>query len=177
MQAEEGLNEKERVRRAEERLLPSQPPAESNLPSSSRTIMPSAPSAPPDDPEEDLYSYEDVTPQANSLEMRSLNNETSPRTPPGSSASAYEDLHPLAKSQPTEDKQELERRRLLAEASSPSQPPVDDEDDDGGESSSAPSLEPSAPTISENDEYRGQYSHADLPTPPPRHEALPKYER
>jgi hypothetical protein len=176
IQEEQGLNEKERLRRAEERLLPSQPPTESAGPSSSRAVLPSAPSAPLDDPEEDIYSYDDATPQANSLSTRSLNNETSPGTPTGPSAPALEDLHPLAESQPSEDKQELERRRLLGEASAPSAPPVDDEDN-GGESSSAPNLEPTAPTISENDEYGGQYSHNDLPGPSSRHEALPRYER
>jgi hypothetical protein len=176
-QAEQGLNEKERLRRAEERLLPSQPPTGSAGSSSSSAVLPSAPSAPPDDPEEDIYSYEDVTPQANSLDMRSLNNETSPGTPTGPSAPALEDLHPLAKSQPMEDKQELERRRLLAEASAPSGPPIDGEEDNGGESSSAPNVGPSAPTISENDEYGGQYLHQDLPGPSSRHEALPRYER
>jgi hypothetical protein len=174
IQAEQGLNEKERLRRAEERLLPSQPPTESA--SSSNAVLPSAPSAPPDDPEENIYSYEVVTPQANSLDTRSLNNETSLGTPTGPSAPALEDLHPLAKSQPMEDKQELERRRLLAEVSAPLGPPVDDEEDNGGESS-VPNVEPSAPTISENDEYGGQYSHHDLPGPSSRHEALPRYER
>jgi hypothetical protein len=76
-----------------------------------------------------------------------------------------------------EDKQELERRRLLAEASAPSGSPVDDEEDNGGESSSAPNVEPSAPIISGNDEYGGQYSHHDLPGPSSRNEALPRYER
>merc|ERR1712098_1041157 len=64
VQAEEGLSEKERLRRAEERLLPSQPPIDENAPSSSRTVVPPiAPSVPPDDAEEDLYGPDDATPQ------------------------------------------------------------------------------------------------------------------
>ncbi|PVH88201.1 hypothetical protein DL98DRAFT_358231, partial [Cadophora sp. DSE1049] len=62
IQADEGLSEKERLRRAEERLLPSQPPVDENAPSSSRTVVPPiAPSVPPDELEEDLYVQSVIT--------------------------------------------------------------------------------------------------------------------
>jgi hypothetical protein len=84
---------------------------------------------------------------------------------------------------PTDDKHELERRRMLAEASRPEMP----EDHDAGEGSSSQPLappahlEPSAPVITdEEEEYGGAYAHHAINPGPGRaehDESLPKYER
>ncbi|KAK0119167.1 ph-response sensor protein [Cadophora gregata] len=177
IQADEGLSEKERLRRAEERLLPSQPPGDENAPSSSRTVIPSiAPSVPPGELEEDLYGPDDATPQEAPRAFLPPSTSTPLDIPAGPSAPAPEDLNPAAGQLPTEDKQELERRRLIAEASAPSEFPADEEDN-AGEGSSRPQHEPSAPPMLEEDEYGPQYAHHNLPESSTHREALPKYER
>jgi hypothetical protein len=172
IQAEEGLDEKEQLRRAEERLLPSQPPVEISGASSSSAAV--DPSAPPAEPEEDLYGAEDATPPAASNVFHLSRRNISAEIPLAPSAPALEDLTPTV-SQTTEDKQELERRRLLSEASAPSGPPVDE--DNAGEANSTTNFEPSAPILSEYDEYGGQYHHQALPGTSIHRETLPKYER
>lgn len=167
IQSEEYLSEKERARLAEERLLPSQPPIDAPGPSSATD--PAGPSAPAI--EEDIYGADDQTPQS------TLRAEGSIHTAIGPSAPALEDLHPSAALQPTEDKQELERRRLLAEASAPSGLGTEEEDNAGEGGSGAPLEEPSAPVLSEEDEYEGQYSHHSFPGSSSQGEMLPKYER
>ena len=79
------------------------------------------------------------------------------------SAPALEDLTSGAHT--SSDKQELERQRMLAEASAP--PEFDNADEDAGEHSAGGEHEPSAPMLTEEDEY-GVPSHL---------ESLPKYER
>lgn len=161
---ESGLSEKERVRRAEQRLLPSQPEAQA------LTAGPSAPAA---------YSGDD--------------DEAGPSAPPapsappppppveaGPSAPTLDDLA-AGSSGPNgssaDDKQELERQRLLAEASAP--PEFPREDDAGVGSSSGPSAPPmtdgpSAPILTEEEEYGTYFAHqataASL-------EPLPAYQR
>jgi hypothetical protein len=177
--SEEGLTEKDRARRAEERLLPSQPPQEVRGPLSSRTaIPPTIPSAPPNqDEDEDLYSAGEATPHASSNMFRSPSAAgASPESPAAPSAPALEDLGPAASANPFEDKQELERRRMLAEASAPSDF-IRDQDDNAGEGRSGVQHEPSAPTLSEEEEYRGHYAHASTAGPPTLDESLPRYER
>lgn len=177
-QGEEGLSEKEQARRAEERLLPSQPPQDIQGPSSSRTIVPpTGPSAPPDEHDDDLYSAEDATPHATSNNFHSLDEAGASSEPhQAPSAPALEDLGPTATSNPTEDKQELERRRLFAEASAPSEF-VRDEDDNAGEGSSGAQHEPSAPVLSEEEEYGARYAHSSMAGPSTLGETLPRYER
>jgi hypothetical protein len=176
IQADEGLSEKERVRRAEERLLPSQPPLGIPDSSSSPTIVPpSAPSANLDESEENLYSAEDATSQGASSITPTVSHvhSSEPHTAP--SAPALEDLIPNARGHHIDDKQEFERQRLLAEASAPSEFPAS-EDDNEGEGSSG-QHEPSAPILTEEEEYGSQYSHHALPSLSTQHETLPKYER
>ena len=164
LQDEGGISEKERIRRAEERLLPSQPPQGSEASSSSGPI-PSAPgpSAPPDEQEEDLYGSEDVMPCATAAPGPSLQYDGSSRVPFTPSAPALEDLVPGAHA--SDDKQELQRQRMLAEASAP--PEFEGADGDARERSAGGEHEPSAPTLTEEDEYGG----------PSYQESLPKYER
>ena len=114
------------------------------------------------------------------------------------SAPTLEDLSSGGEAHPAEDKQELERRRLLAEASAPPEFPEDY--DNGGSSSAAASappagpsappghdLQPSAPVLEDEDAYGPHYAYGTaggntLPIPAPRNiaepeEPLPKYER
>jgi len=178
LQQEEGLSDKQRARLAEERLLPSQPPLEEGQ-SSPRTVVPSiAPSAPPDDLNSDLYDAEDSrTPVAAAPSMAPTSPGANLTAPAAPSAPTLDDLPPSG-ADPTEDKQELERRRMLAEASEPSNFPAGEVDDNGGESSSGIQHEASAPVLDELDEYGGQYSHHALPARHvPHNEELPKYER
>lgn len=162
---EEGLSEKERIRRAEERLLPSHPPQGSEGPSSSGPAVPAAsPSAPPDDLEEDLYGSENVTPRATFAPGTSHEHNGSSGQTHVPSAPTLEDLAPG--SHASDDKQELERQRMLAEASAP--PNFSDADEIGGDGRAAEQQhEASAPVLTD-EEYGG---------PSAQHESLPKYER
>lgn len=179
----EGLGEKERIRRAEERLLPSQPPEDNPGPSSSRTVVgpsaPSAPSAPPAELEDDIYDADGETFQAVSVPtLFAVNVNSSDASSALPSAPALEDLAPNSGPHSTDDKQELERQRLMNEASAPSEF-VADEDDNAGEGSSRPQYEPSAPILAEEDGYGGPYSHHHLEGrgSSSHQESLPKYER
>lgn len=169
---ESNLSEKERIRRAEQRLLPSQPdalgPAPASAPGPSGAIdsngagpSTAAPSAPPPPiPEASAPTLDDL---AASSSM------------PGASS--------------MDDKQELERQRLLTEASAPPQFPVDYDADAAVAGPSAPPMlpaegaEPSAPILTEEDEYGHQYSYGELGGSSSRHavrppsELLPAYQR
>ncbi|KAH8815164.1 arrestin [Xylogone sp. PMI_703] len=183
---ENDLGEKERIRRAEERLLPSQPPVEGGEASSSRAaFIPSAPNASFDEPSDDIYNAEDAPPsrhphtttfhpdQPPIISTSSSNNTWLPSAP------TLEDLTPTG-ARPTDDKQELERQRLMAEASAPLEYPE-------AESSVAASnrgFEPSAPLLVEGDEYGPGHAHADAQPESSGGEAsgrsgdvLPRYER
>lgn len=163
---EQAMTEKERIRQAETRLLPSQPPAgESSGPV-----------------EDDIYDAED-TPrlQASNLDLASRNSEDNAGE--GPSAPTADDLAaPGPAAGGVEDKQELERRRLINEASAPPEFPDDMDRRPDGPSRppqvAAAEAEPSAPVLNEEDEYAG-YGVGAGPSAPRRHEAeqLPAYER
>lgn len=186
---ESDLTEKERIRRAEQRLLPSQP-AEPRVVAGPSNISPLSnggsmhdahhtASAPPPDLAPSVLPLPEHHPD-----------------PP--SAPALEDLSPSAPgvTDLTEDKQELERRRLLAEASAPPEFP-DDYDDGGVGSSSAvvppaaevppvspTAFEPSAPLVVDDEEadYGTHYTYNEGPSATDRPlgsaaEPLPRYER
>jgi len=172
IQAENGLDEKERARRAEARLLPSQPPID--VPGASSMSAAVRPSVSPTDAEEDLYGAEDATPPAFSNGFHASSHSILADSTLAPSAPTLEDLTPT-NTQSRDDKQELERRRLLTEASSPSGPPADGEDD-AGEGSSSQHFEPSAPILPDDDDYDGQYSQHGF-AGSSRRETLPKYER
>jgi hypothetical protein len=172
LQAEEGLDEKERARRAEARLLPSQPPID--VPGASSSSAAVRPSVPPNESAEDLYGAGDATPPAFSNGFYASDQAITADTTLAPSAPTLEDLTPT-NTQTLDDKQELERRRLLAEASSPTGPPADGEDN-AGEGSSSQRFEPSAPILPDDDDYNGQYSQHGFSSPS-LHETLPKYER
>lgn len=162
---ESGLSEKERVRRAEQRLLPSQPEAPAP------TAGPSAPAAGGGGGDDEAGPSGPSAPSA---------PPPAPPTEAGPSAPTLDDLA-AGSSGPngssTDDKQELERQRLLAEASAPPEFPA--EDDAGVGSSSAPSAPPvadgpSAPILTEEEEYGRYFAHQ---APVPSVEPLPAYQR
>ncbi|KAJ9139119.1 pH-response regulator protein palF/RIM8 [Pleurostoma richardsiae] len=192
------LSEKDRIRRAEQQLLPSQP-----LP----PTPPAGPSNPP--PDDNIYDADNATPSApvvpsapSAPALHDSHALPGPVQPPGAddapSAPTLEDLSPGPAAHPTDDKQELERQRLMAEASAPPQFP---EDYDAGVGSSSgggagpsgsspqqqqqqPDAEPSAPVLTEEDEYGGQYdAYGSIGGPSPHRgpagpsEPLPRYER
>ncbi|KAJ0107849.1 hypothetical protein J7T55_007061 [Diaporthe amygdali] len=160
---ERGLSEKERVRRAEQRLLPSQPDAPAHT---------AGPSAPPLDGDDDGAGPSAPTAPS-----------APPPLPPAEAAPSAPTLDDLAAGPsgpnggPADDKQELERRRLLAEASAPPEFPADD--DAGVGSSAGPSAPPmvdgpSAPILTEEEEYGRYFSHQ---APASSSEPLPAYQR
>lgn len=162
---ESGLSEKERVRRAEQRLLPSQPQAPTPV------AGPSAPAAHGGGDDDEASPSAPSAPSA------------PPPLPPTEAAPSAPTLDDLAagssgpNGSSTDDKQELERQRLLAEASAPPEFPV--EDDAGVGSSSAPSAPPmvdgpSAPILTEEEEYGTYFAHQ---APATSSEPLPAYQR
>jgi hypothetical protein len=162
--ADEGnLTDKERARRAEQRLLPSQP----------------SPQPPGTEP---------------GPSQLGACTSTSPRSQPGPdceagqepSAPALGNLESESSQHRTDDKQELERQRLMTEASAPPDVP---EDYNGGEASvpilnwtrPSPSWshEPSAPTLDEEHDENGDHYHGTMESSnaPGSLEPLPRYER
>lgn len=160
---EAGISEKERIRRAEQRLLPSQPdaPAPAPVHGSSRAI------------DNDGAGPSSAAPSAPTLDDLAASSLV-----PGTN----------------DDKQELERQRLLAEASAPPESPDDYDAAAAGPSAPPPTLrplppttdeigtEPSAPILTEEDEYGHQFAYVDaaaIASPPAivPSEALPAYQR
>ncbi|KAF2134230.1 hypothetical protein P153DRAFT_372679 [Dothidotthia symphoricarpi CBS 119687] len=235
---EQGLSEKEHLRRAEASLLPSQPPETAGPSSPSvgvrHDVPASAPLLPEDDdpnppyfPPESSSSalahppppFRSTTSPASSpymttvpstrqratddeLRTTTTNSSTTindyprpsqpqlsrttsaskplPPLPPQSPSAAPEYFSsPSLHVQPTDDKQELQRRRLKMEASAPP-----DDHDDEGESSRAPAQRiqvPSAPILDEDDEglVDGMPGRRARISPDDRRksEALPEYQR
>ncbi|KAI9704155.1 MAG: ph-response sensor protein [Candelina mexicana] len=182
---EDDLDEKTRMRRAEERLLPSGPPVESD-PSSASTIRePTAPDIEEASNAGNWYHQEFACPSTTRDSDARLGDlaEMTVSSPTGQSFMVDGNSHVrLAQPNPqppSEDKYELERRRLQAQVSAPEYFPNDGES--GGEASSArveTSIAPSAPVLSDGDynEYHASPStmleNSRLPQ-----ESLPRYER
>lgn len=179
LQDESGLSEKERIRRAEQRLLPSQPeaPTRSAGPSHARDTNGGA--------EPSTHAASTAPPP---LPPPVHDESSAPSAPTLEHLAAHPSAH---HADSTDDKLELERQRLLAEASAPPEFP---EDYDAGVGSSAgpsaPPLagpdhdtaEPSAPILTEEDEYGPQFAYDDAAgrsreaaAAPP--EPLPAYQR
>ncbi|KID77151.1 pH-response regulator protein palF/prr-3 [Metarhizium brunneum] len=148
------MSEKDRIRQAETRLLPSQPPA--------------GPSAPGED--DDIYDAED-TPRAASSDPVVPDMDEAEAAPSAPTEDEVTAGHP------TEDKQELERRRLMEEASVPPEFP-DDMERPGGSSSADAANEATAPDLDEADEYPGYGVGAGPSRDGDSHmEQLPAYHR
>ncbi|KHN99910.1 pH response protein PalF [Metarhizium album ARSEF 1941] len=126
------MTEKDRIRQAETRLLPSQPPA--------------VPSAPGED--DDIYDAEDTprAPSSGPLVPTADEAEAAPSAPTEDEVTA---------GQPREDKQELERQRLMEEASAPPEFPDDMERPGGSSSADTAANEATAPDLGDADEYPG----------------------
>lgn len=191
---ERNMTDKERIRQAEIRLLPSQPSAPEATSSTAGSAAASSSTAPVEgadnrndetNPTNDGNNLGDDPPYDEDATPRGvhaspiLNNihfdEAGPSAPP------LEEVEAQTNPDPSQDKQEVERQRLMGEASAPPEVP-----DDSLPVRSAPSngegsqqAEPSAPTLTEDDEYFG-YGAGAGPSRPPQHhhnEQLPAYER
>ncbi len=172
---ESNLTDKERAHRAEQRLLPSQP--SSQRPETA--AGPSQPSAPDQTPHVEAHSFSTIGPVPGHVPDSDAAAEPS--------APTLGDLEAEPSQHHTDDKQELERRRLLAEASAPPDIP---EDYDGA-GPSAPILnrtrlsppwphEPSAPTLDEDNGggTGGNYrTIVETSNATGTSEPLPRYER
>jgi hypothetical protein len=180
---EEELGEKERLRLAEERLLPSMPPVAADEIGASSSQANHAASAPvlPNDPYYEQWCSNrsaswplpiHPSPPIDTIVQASTQTPPSP-LPPNDSNLQTQMAGPSLS--PTDDKQELERQRLRQDASAPLEVLTDDEDNsvDTGEGPSAPNasvLAPSAPMLEDLDDYQ---SHRQIPI----RERLPRYER
>ncbi|PSN65622.1 hypothetical protein BS50DRAFT_63310 [Corynespora cassiicola Philippines] len=247
---EEELSEKERIKRAEARLLPSQPPGEAgpSSPPATQGIPPSAPMLPEDDEPHPPYfppsssstphppppfssaPSSSSRPGMNSLPRRmtgddarsatgsSLTINANPHSPavhtngndpngtkplpavPNHTLSPAPEYFPSSSShvEPTDDKHEMQRRRLEIEASAPPTQISDDEQPSAPPTTDMQhlTLAPSAPMLDDDDEGlvdavrpgRGGASNssnngagssnAGASSPSKRHsEALPEYQR
>ncbi|KAI1171203.1 hypothetical protein F4777DRAFT_68163 [Nemania sp. FL0916] len=169
---ESNLTDKERARRAEERLLPSQPTVQD----AGMEAGPSQASAP------------DGIPLPTAPGSSRTDFEPGPSMGEEPSVPTLSELEPDSSRPQIEDKRELERRRLLSEASAPPDIP----DDYEGAESSAPTPilgrtrslarthEPSAPTLDEDNgneddgHYQGMIGTSNVAS---TSEPLPRYER
>lgn len=171
------LSEKERVRQAEQRLLPSRPLQQAFEPDAGPSQS-SAPSAVPAHLASNVY-----TPNSH-ISLPGVEDDAGE----GPSAPALDDLTPMAPAPHADDKQELERRRLLQEASAPPEVP---EDYDGGGPSAPPLSQgqsqemPTAPVLHDDDhdhDYGAPDPYHEIAGPSSgrpntRSEQLPRYER
>lgn len=230
-----GLSEKERLRRAEARLLPSHPPGEEGSSSLDvpRGLPPSAPIIEEDDsnsrfegaessavaaehgsPPPPSFSVatastrppmssslqraltEDGSHTGSSLTINASSQQSAAHgasasdvaSPPSPSRAAAPDYSPSSSAhvQPTDDKQELQRRRLELERSAP---PIDTEEgSSSSHAASAPPMDnmqgltiaPSAPILDEEDEGlvgAVRPGPSRNPSARPVSEALPEYQR
>lgn len=164
------VDEKTRLRRQEELLLPSQPPQEGESSSTATDLSPSAPVIPEThDPDNEALHGGITTPStpgppASVYSARSADTvrpySTSPPPPP---------LTVVSDVQPTDDKQELERRRLMTQTSAP---PSEDAEAGSSRATAPPPFTASAPVLTDEDLEHG-----------PSHEVgaeesqLPQYQR
>ena len=178
---EEAVDEKTRLRRMEELLLPSQPPQVDDAVASSAAAgadnAASAPSAPYLPEDDDLCDHQGSHDQRNVFDNgQSLVSTISAHSVETIVRAVGEDLPQFQADrvqQIRDDKQEMERRRLLELASAP---PTSE---DGNRHQSPPATDPThqaaavptAPMLTEEDEYPSVASGD------PRNEALPRYSR
>jgi hypothetical protein len=161
---DQNLSEKEKLRRAEARLLPSRPPEDGV--ESSATAGAHAPSAPGNAG----FNSVDAGPSA----PPSTGFSPTPHLDATVSAPAYHHHAPPPSLPPTDDKHELHRRRLEAERSSPEGSA--DVVEGSSATESAPrgqELAPSAPVLNEDDEFGFDFN---IPSSS-HHQSLPRYER
>ncbi|KAL7789427.1 hypothetical protein V8C37DRAFT_411282 [Trichoderma ceciliae] len=134
------LSEKDRIRQAEQRLLPSRPPG-------------GGPSSPEED---DIYDAAQATPRPPYAGNSGEEDNTGPSAPTEEELTAIANIS----TRTGEDKQELERRRLMQEASAPPEFPEDmDRRGDPGraprEDDPTADAEPTAPMLDEDEDGPG----------------------
>ncbi|KAF9890856.1 ph-response sensor protein [Aspergillus nanangensis] len=166
-QSEEPVDEKARLRRAEQMLLPSQPPDEAVAGPSTEMGPPTAPVLPDDD---HLHDYQHLpSPTQNGvppavISAGSVHTVVAGNSSNSMTAAAAEQSSDVLAS---DDKQELERQRLMMEASAP-----DDVDNPLTPSHNNSTEAPSAPVFHDDvhdHQLVGGTAHGD--------EALPRYQR
>ncbi|KAJ5090903.1 hypothetical protein N7532_009587 [Penicillium argentinense] len=156
-EVEEPVDEKTRIRRHEEALLPSRPPDEAEAgPSNAEMSVPTAPVLPDD---HHLQDYQHLPSPATGGVPHTVRSAESLQTVVINGTGEGPSESPA----PQEDKQELERQRLMEQTSAPSAPP--EEPNGHGEAGEGPS----APVFDEDDQLVGGTAHAD--------ESLPRYQR
>lgn len=170
------LTEKERIRRAEERLLPSRPPDSDAAARSAPQHAPTAPTLHDDDP-----------PAFASHTAPSYAGPSAAPPPPhhhaghaeSASAPAYEP-HGFA---PSDDKHELHRRRLERERSAPEEDAAAADDASAAGPAAPPphaAFAPSAPAFDDVDDFgfgAGAHGHGTGDTDADAEHSLPRYER
>lgn len=158
-EVEEPVDEKTRVRQHEAALLPSRPPDDDEAgPSNAATAVPTAPVLPDD---HHLQNYQHLPSPGTNGVPPALRSPSSGQTVVVNGTS----VGPSEPTRSSDDKQELERQRLMQQASAPataSAPPPEEPHGDSGEG-------PSAPVFDEDDQLVGGTAHAD--------ESLPRYQR
>lgn len=160
-QPEEPVDEKTRLRREEEMLLPSRPPGQDEAGPS--TVVATAPTA-PDLPDDDPYPYNPPNSGNDAPSSAPLSSALSVETIVPGPSSAGPSEPPPARGEVQshgDDKQELERQRLMMEASAPDPAPCG--------STPAANAVPSAPVLDEEDQIISLDGGGD--------EALPRYQR
>ncbi|OAQ99190.1 hypothetical protein LLEC1_07919, partial [Akanthomyces lecanii] len=161
------MTDKERIRQAETRLLPSQPPVAGA----------SSASAPDDD---DIYDAQELPRQSPSAGPSAPTEEQAIAAPSAPSEEALDS----SSAYPVEDKQELERQRLIHEASAPPEFPDDMERSNDPSPATETDAEPSAPVLDEDEELAGYGVGGPSSAGPPgvsshrpNGEQLPAYQR
>jgi arrestin-related trafficking adapter 9 len=171
---EEPVDEKERLRRQEALLLPSQPPEEGGP---SRAAEASAPSAPYIPQDTGSYSYrgqlnEEAGPSGRQIRHSAMSTRSVDTIVSGAAAGTSDpptfDVDTSRRLQ--DDKQDLERQRLMAQASAP---PEDDNDLSDGQQFLANDHIPTAPALDEADEYNAHTINREYTSS----EHLPQYWR
>lgn len=161
---EQHTDEKSRLRRQEELLLPSAPPVEDGEPGRSSDLLPSAPFFTGNGIPIEGSSHQSVPITISRASARSADTIVpDPLTPPPS----LPENEAATTMSASEDKQELERQRLAAQASAP---PTDDDDSPGPSRLYASNM-PTAPVIDDEAEYMAQALRQT------GHEGLPQYQR
>ncbi|KAL1636146.1 ph-response sensor protein [Diplodia intermedia] len=172
---EDALPEKERLRRAEARLMPSQPPVEGGSSAADAIHAPSAPVIPEERPDI-LYPTASLADAAgpSAPPLDALGPPPSPSVSEETAAPTYEERQGesshVSRAAATDDKHDLARRRLEMDRSAPGEIANEDAAGGGRSAPSAPpvdTLAPSAPVLTD-EEYVFPSTH---PTD------LPRYER
>lgn len=167
---EEEVDEKTRLKMQEALLLPSRPPDDHESSSAGEALAPSAPFIPE---EQHLYETNTTHEEDRGSHVEEVARSATSARSVDTIVPSYSHSHPSAVTgyhnhHPPDDKEERERQRLMAEASAP---PTDD--DVGIAGPSAPIDGPSAPTLTEEDEYNAHTLNHDDEAD----DNLPRYRR